>query len=500
MYGTRTSTVNIRFLTAFADIRKLLCLENPQWEARITMSTLEHELYDQISAMWVIDSHEHLPPEKDRLELELDAVTLFDNYTRQDLRIAGMSRDEGFVAMDTSRPLDERWELFNKYFPSVRNTSFFRNILLGVRELYGFDDINNNNYQELTAVLKKENKPGIYEHVLRDHCKILLALNQEFEAIWQIPDPGNFRIPQLWESQLNIGLGLGPLTLIDNELGRSVSSLDDYVEALEELMAHYRTQGVCGIKLIKRHIQNRPSAEDVRPLFEKLLRSMDPPPPSTLISAKECWNRYFQEPQRGACFPEPSLLGDESGLSSNEATALRDFVAHAMIEAAGRVGMVIIFHCGCKGLWGDYRTANAANMVPVFMQHPEVRFELYHGGLPWSRETGFIAKGFPNVWLNLCWAHALSQTMARSTLDEWLDLVPANKIIGFGADQFLWLEWVVGDLIQARENIAAVLAKRVQAGIFTEEHALNVARMMLFDNSKNLYKLDCNTSDKFKYV
>ena len=66
--------------------------------------------------------------------------------------------------------------------------------------------------------------------------------------------------------------------------------------------------------------------------------------------------------------------------------------------------------------------------------------------------------------------------MARSALDEWLDLVPANKIIGFGGDAFLWVEWIVGDLVQSRENIAAVLAKRVRAGTLSEESSLELAK------------------------
>ena len=89
--------------------------------------------------------------------------------------------------------------------------------------------------------------------------------------------------------------------------------------------------------------------------------------------------------------------------------------------------------------------------------------------------------------------------MARSALDEWLDLVPANKIIGFGGDAFLWVEWIVGDLVQSRENIAAVLAKRVRAGTLSEESSLELAKTMLFDNSRALFGLDVDPSDEPRY-
>ena len=102
--------------------------------------SLERELYRQISELSVIDTHEHVPSEQDRLELEPDAVSLFENYPLTDLRLSGMSREQSLMMVDRSRPLDERWKLFSQYFPYIRNTSFTRNTLLGTRELYGYDD------------------------------------------------------------------------------------------------------------------------------------------------------------------------------------------------------------------------------------------------------------------------------------------------------------------------------------------------------------------------
>ena len=459
---------------------------------------LERELFRQTGEMPVIDAHEHVPSEAERLELEPDAVSLFENYNMHDLRLAGMSREQSLTMVDRSRPLDERWEIFSRYFPYIRNTSYTRNTLLGIRELYGYDDVTADNYVDLTEAMQVANRPGIYRRVFKDQCNIVAALNQEFEPIWKLPEPGNFRIPQLWEGQINIGFGTHALGRIQAELGRSVSTLDSYVDAVEELLAHYRAKGVVGIKLSKHIVESRPLADEVRPLFDRLVRyGEESTTIPTRVSAKECWSRYFKEG------PSPVYREgqfDDDLLTSVEQTALRDYGAHAIFEAAGRVGMVIVQHCGNKGLWGDYRTANPANMVPVFMQHPKVRFELYHGGIPWMRETGIIGKGFPNVWLNLCWAHAQSRQMARNGLDEWLDMVPANKIIGFGGDTFLWIEWTIGDLIQARENIAAVLAKRVKERIFTEEYALDLARMLLFDNPRDLYDLDVKPTDEPAYV
>jgi hypothetical protein len=80
--------------------------------------------------------------------------------------------------------------------------------------------------------------------------------------------------------------------------------------------------------------------------------------------------------------------------------------------------------------------------------------------------------------------------MTRAALDEYLDLVPVNKITAFGGDYGKPVEKVYGHLVMARENIAAVLGRRVEAGLMTESQAISVARRWFYDNPAELYRLD----------
>jgi len=121
--------------------------------------------------------------------------------------------------------------------------------------------------------------------------------------------------------------------------------------------------------------------------------------------------------------------------------------------------------------------------------HPDTRFDLYHMGMPYVRETAIMGKNFPNVWLNLCWSHIISPKMTMSALDEWIDLVPVNKIIAFGGD-YKNVENVYGHLVMARENIAKVLGRRVEEGLLTENGAIEIAQEWFYDNPKGLYELN----------
>ena len=143
-------------------------------------NVLEQDLYDAISEMWIIDAHNHIPPEADRLAMKVDAVSLFENYPSMDLTVAGMSASEYLIMIDRDVPLGKRWGILERYLPRIRNTSMTRSALLSVREMYGFDDINTQNCEALSEVMQAENRPGIYRRVFRDRGRILVTLNQDY--------------------------------------------------------------------------------------------------------------------------------------------------------------------------------------------------------------------------------------------------------------------------------------------------------------------------------
>jgi len=139
--------------------------------------------------------------------------------------------------------------------------------------------------------------------------------------------------------------------------------------------------------------------------------------------------------------------------------------------------------------WNNFYANHPRNMIPVLLKHRNTKFDIYHAGIPWPRDLGVLAKDFPNAHLNLCWCHIISPRMTQSFLDEWIDLVPINKIMGFGGDYGKPVEKVYGHLQMAKENIARVLAGRIDDGLMSEGEAVGVAKRLLYDNPKELYGL-----------
>lgn len=53
--------------------------------------------------------------------------------------------------------------------------------------------------------------------------------------------------------------------------------------------------------------------------------------------------------------------------------------------------------------------------------------------------------------------------------------------------------------MQARENVAWVLAKRISDGLMNEEQAIDFARLMFYENPADLYDLGRPGLDDFCY-
>jgi hypothetical protein len=87
------------------------------------------------------------------------------------------------------------------------------------------------------------------------------------------------------------------------------------------------------------------------------------------------------------------------------------------------------------------------------------------------------------------WTYSISPTYAENFLREWLDAIPASKIMAFGGDQRC-VENTYGELQIAKKVIANVLTGKVKDGYLTEEEAIKTAQLILHDNAVEFYNLN----------
>jgi len=419
------------------------------------MTPVEKQLIDAMAEMDIIDCHEHLGPESERIDNPADVFNLFScyPYTGRDLMMAGMTYADYLSLCDQDMPLEDRWKTLEPYWERVRWTSYSRAILLAAEKFYGESEINESNYAAISERMSKANTKGIYDRVLRDACRIRKCL-----IVKDIP-----------YVKTDILTPLNSVMMCDMESWSSVShpqfapnaqikTLDDYLDSCKQYIVESKKDGVVGLKTV---------------------------------------SLEYGEPDRQAALSEFGQL--KSGKIERLApahnfpdwyppTALRDYISDELVTFAGEQDLTVAVHAG---YWGDFRKLNPLHIIPWLQRHPNVRFDVFHLGFPWMRETLMLCKGFPNVWLNLCWTHIISQQATIQALDEALDLVPTNKILAFGGDYTApSIELVYGHLVMAREDIARVLARRTGEGQMTETQALDLARKWFWNNPVELYHLN----------
>ncbi len=168
----------------------------------------------------------------------------------------------------------------------------------------------------------------------------------------------------------------------------------------------------------------------------------------------------------------------------------QNYMMHRVLRFANTKNFPFQIHTGLQEGNGNLiYNSDPSLPVPLFLRYPKIRFDIFHMGYPYEHVLSALVKNFPNVFIDMCWAHIISPEASVYALTEWLDAVPVNKISAFGGD-YLFIDGVYGHQHIARENVSRDLAMKVSQGVFDTERAGEIAGMLFFDNPKELFRLD----------
>jgi len=415
------------------------------------LDTVSGGIYDQLmremDSMDIIDAHEHLIPEEKRISKQADVFTLFNHYVNCDLISAGIDPEDLRLVFNSDLPLQERWQKLEYYWNQIKYSSYAKCTRITVEKLYGIDDINVNTIEEISAKVANGNKPGLYQEIF-DRCNIKYVIDQN--GLTKMPDPIYSQMPLLQGSSFMIFATKKRFDKMCKEFNMEVTSLGDCMKLLDKQLSAWKEQGVVSIK-IRTAPNVEPNAIEAEKRLQEMLKAGD-------------WhidNYQTMDP-------------------------FNNYILHECMELAAEHDFVVSAHAG---VWGDFRDMDSKDLLTLAIAHPETKYDLYHLGFPFIRDTIMIAKNNPNVYLNLCWTHILSQTQTNSALREIVDSVPLNKVSAFGGDFVGHVENIVGHLQMAKEDFAEVFAEEIQRGRFDFHEAVGILKQCFYDNPKNLYKL-----------
>lgn len=420
-------------------------------------------LKEHIDAIWVVDTHEHLTPEKDWLSAEegcVDFSRFFAHYASVDLISAGMPHADMERLRASKTPLDEKWSLFEPFWLRAKNTAYCRAVDEAVRDLFDLPGLTAETYEPLAAKMLNMRKPGYYKLVLKDHGRIAVSI---LDLGPDGADP-EFFAPVARLDHFIMVRTLDELRRLEEESGVSIHSLDDLKSALAAVFSAKREAGAAGIKSGLAYV-----------------RTLNYEYPSR-NQAQDAFDAMFAH-------PSASVHDGVQGIPQGQAKALQDFMFHAVVQLCVEHDLPMQIHTGIQEGNGNYlQQTNPILMSDVFIKYPKARFDLFHAGYPYWEELGVLAKMFPGVHADLCWMNVISPAAARRALDEWLEVMPASKIFAFGGD-YLFVEGAYAHAKFARHNVARVLSDKVDEGYFTLDNARRIADMILRENANEFFRL-----------
>jgi len=411
------------------------------------------KLLPEIEELQVVDTHEHLCPESVRVKEDVDffSVTM-SHYASSDLISAGMSADDMEFIRDAKNDFSKKIPKFLPYWNRAKNTAYCRALEIAANDLYGCPAIDAETLPLLNERVKKANAPGLYKDVLETRLKIRYCVWDQ----WYYDDPpfDDFFKPAVRLDDIVFVKSKEDVEALGKKFGVSVETPDMLQEIMEIVITKNKPSGVVALKT--------GLAYDRTLLYERVT------------------------PNEAAIALERILL---NRFTDKETKRLQDFMMYCVAQKAYWHGLPFQIHTGLQEGNGNYiMNSNPALLTGLIMNNPETQFDLFHGAYPFGGELSCLAKNFPNVYLDMCWLHVISPSYSIRWLSEWLETVPANKILGFGGD-YIFPEGTYGHVKIARENIAKTLGAKIDEGLYDEKEALRIAKMILNDNPSELFGL-----------
>ena len=434
---------------------------------------LMKELESTLAEVPVLDAHTHLVG--GRLGARGLHDVLLYHMVVSDLYSAGCpsgARLTQYPNRPTSAGAHARIQEALPYLKHIRNTSSSWVLRMILLDLYGWKEpVTTDNWQRLDGMIRERaeerawhqavlSRAGIQRSVTElarrgdgedDHClQYALEWAMFTRCQWGEFDTALYELERCWgrspESPAPISHGKRPPT------ERTIRTLDD----LHAALAHY-----------------------VNAIPESQVVSV-----ATTFSADIDYRPVGDEEMEKAL----SMRGDAGVAERNiYASHINESFLAALESKTDKI--VYQFSLGAEPLpyeTGSRLTQRAiAGIAEMVARHPTLRFQCFLASRHANQSLCTLARELPNLSLAGYWWHNFFPDIIRQVIAERLDMLPANRQIGFFSDAYC-VEWAYGKAVLVRKLLARVLGEKIDLGQYSFDDAVTVARAILFESPQSL--------------
>ena len=358
------------------------------------------------------------------------------------------------------------------FLPAIQNTSCFWGVRIILHDLYGWNEpITAANWRKLDGLIRERAGDRAWHHSILDKLKIRrtgteiarrgqgedddrlqYALEWGFftRCQWGEFDTALYELERCWgrkpESPSPIGAGGRPTT------DRTIRSLADVHAAVNHYVNAIRYDQIfCTATHLSTDIDYRVVSDAE---METALARRDKAGPAE----RDIYASYINE----AFLTQLEKHGDKIVFQFSFAAEPLPF------ETGSRIKQETIRQLG-----------------EMLGRHPRLRFQCFLASRHANQSLCTLARELPNFSLAGYWWHNFFPDIMRQIMSERLDMLPANKQVGFFSDAYC-VEWTYAKAILIRKQLAHVLGQRIEQGQYSKVEATEIAKAILFDTPKQL--------------
>lgn len=415
------------------------------------------ELAHFIQSTPLCDTHEHLGSEERYVNEGPDLLqSLFENYLTADLIVAGAPQAAVTTLLDKQNPdVRGRFAGIQAAWEAVQYTGYGEAVRLIAREVYGMEEITGPALEAAQVTHAALRAPGERLRLLREQARLDHVQIDDFVRACT-PDPSGvdfFFYDISWVNFCNANFDVQQLSA---ETNVDIHDLASLRRAMEQVFTQYAPYAIA---IKSQHAYSRTLQWHER----------------TEQEAAQVLARYLQDP---------------TSLSQAERLCLGDWCWARGVELGIDHDLPFKIHTGYYAghsrMPVDY--IRSGNLCSLLAKYLEARFVLMHIAYPYSQELLAIAKHYPNVYVDLCWAWSIDPYSASDFVRRYIHAAPANKLFVFGGDTF-WPTAAVAYAHQARQWLTRALHAEVTEGLLSEKQAIDLAQRFMQKNQYACFRV-----------
>jgi predicted TIM-barrel fold metal-dependent hydrolase len=426
------------------------------------------DLASAIGEILLVDSHEHLsgfgdvgrdptPAEREWVEGDWDILRdLFGNYITADLVVAGASQAAVERLIDPSAgDVESRFMEIRDAWERSQHTGYGEAVRLVAHEVYGLDEITLEGLETAQARLEELRRPGEMLRLLRETARLdHVQIDDLSWACQHDPTEREFFLYDL--SWFHFSSGLVPTEAIHKQTEIDVRGLQDLQAAMAVLFQRFAPWAVA-------------------------------------VKSQHAYSRTLEWTERSDSDASTALSVVLANGEVDEQTRLilGDWCLARGVELAVEHNLPVKLHTGYLAghSFMEIDDVRVGNLCGLLARYPGARFVLMHTGYPYNDEIIAIAKHYPNVWIDMCWAWTIDPSSSLEFVRRFLHSVPTNKLFAFGGDTTSPTN-TVGYAIQARRWLTRALEAEIAAQDLTERQAIKIAQRIMRDNQYACFDID----------